>query len=162
MTDTTIDTLNCLKRPLRYLMGLLYISAGVTHFRAPRIYARIVPPQFPCPVGLVYLSGAAEIVLGTGVLFQRTRRHSAWGLIALLVAVFPANVYMATSGMAAEMVPERARSVAQLVAWIRLPLQAVLIRWAWWYTQQTPEVFTTPHSCDGEPRTPVGPRSYLN
>ena len=135
MTDTTTVTLSRLKRPLRYLMGLLYIGAGVTHFRAPKLYARIVPPQFPQPVALVYLSGVAEIVLGTGVLFQQTRHHSAWGLIALLVAVFPANVYMATSGIAAEMVPDRARRVAQLVAWIRLPLQAILIRWAWWYTR---------------------------
>ena len=134
MTDTTTDTLSRLKRPLRYLMGLLYFGAGMTHFRAPKVYARIVPPQFPHPVGLVYLSGVAEIVFGTGVLFQRTRRHSVWGLVALLVAVFPANVYMATSEIAAEMVPDRARSVAQLIAWIRLPLQVVLIRWAWWYT----------------------------
>lgn len=116
-------------------MGLLYIDAGMTHFRVPTVYARIVPPQLPRPVVLVYLSGIAEIVLGAGVLFRRTRRQSAWGLVALLFAVFPANVHMATSGMAAEMVPNRARSVAQLVAWIRLPLQAVLIRWAWWYTQ---------------------------
>lgn len=135
MTDITTDTLRRLKRPLRYLMGLLYIGAGMTHFRAPNVYARIVPPQFPRPVALVYLSGIAEIVLGAGVLFQRTGRQSAWGIIALLLAVFPANVYMATSGLAAEMVPDRARSVAQLIAWIRLPLQAVLIRWAWWYTR---------------------------
>jgi len=134
MADTTTNTLERLKRPLRYLMGLLYIGAGVTHFRAPEVYARIVPPQFPRPVALVYLSGLAEIVLGTGVLFKRTRRQSAWGLVALLLAVFPANVYMATSGMAADMVPDWARDFAQLAAWIRLPLQAVLMRWAWWYT----------------------------
>lgn len=116
-------------------MGLLYIGAGVTHFLAPTIYARIVPPQFPRPVALVYLSGSAEIVLGTGVLIERTHRRSAWGLIALLIAVFPANVYTATSGLAAEMVPSWTRSIAQGAAWARLPLQAVLIRWAWWYTR---------------------------
>lgn len=135
MADTTTDTLTYLKRPLRYLMGLLYICTGVTHFRAPELYARIVPPQFPRPVALVYLSGIAEIVLGAGVLFRRTRRQSAWGLVALLLVVFPANVHMATSGMAADMVPGWARDVAQVAAWVRLPLQAVLIRWAWWYTQ---------------------------
>jgi len=116
-------------------MGLSYIGAGVTHFRTPKVYARIVPPQFPRPVALAYLSGIAEIALGVGVLFRRTRRRSAWGLVALLVAVFPANVHMATSGMAAEMVPDRFRSLAQVAARVRLPLQALLIRWAWWYTQ---------------------------
>ena len=83
----------------------------------------------------MYLSGVAEIVLGTGVLFPQTRRHSAWGLVALLVVVFPANMHMATSGIAAEMVLDRARRTAQLIAWIRLLLQAILIRWAWWYTR---------------------------
>ena len=135
MVDTITGILSRLKCPLRYLMGLLYISAGVTHFRAPELYARIVPPQFPQPIALVYLSGAAEIVLGAGVLFRRTRRHSAWGLVALLLAVFPANVHMATNGLAAEMVLDRARRTTQLIAWIRLPLQAILIRWAWWYTR---------------------------
>jgi len=135
MTDTTTDTLRRLKRPLGFLMGLLYIGAGVAHFHSPTVYARIVPPQLPRPVVLVYLSGIAEIALGAGVLFRRTRRQSAWGLVVLLLAVFPANVYMATSGLAAEMVPSWAHGVAQLAAWIRLPLQAVLIRWAWWYTQ---------------------------
>jgi len=133
--NATRNSMGRIKRPLRYLMGLLYIGAGVTHFRAPKVYARIVPPQFPRPVALVYLSGIAETGLGAGVLFRRTRRRSAWGLVALLVAVFPANVHMATSGMAAEMVPSWARNLAQLAAWVRLPLQALLIRWAWWYTQ---------------------------
>jgi len=135
MAETTTNTMRRLKRPLRYLIGLLYIGAGVTHFPIPMVFAQIVPPQFPYSVALVYLSGIAEIVLGAGVLFRRTRRQSAWGLVALLLAVFPANVYMATSGMAAEMVPDWARDIAQLAAWVRLPLQAVLIRWAWWYTR---------------------------
>ena len=73
-------------------MGGLYVIAGVLHFVAPEMYERVVPPQFPRPRTLVYLSGSAEIVLGIGVLFERTRRRSAWGLVALLVAVFPANI----------------------------------------------------------------------
>ena len=128
-------TLARLKRPLRYLMGGLYVLAGVSHFRTPETFERIVPPQFPAPRTLVYLSGVAEILLGAGVLFERTRRESAWGLVALLVAVFPANVYMATSDdVELGAVPEEYRDLSDLALWARLPLQAVLVAWAWWYT----------------------------
>jgi uncharacterized membrane protein len=96
MTDDIDGTSSRLKQPLCYAMGLFYVGAGVLHFVAPKIYARVVPPQFPRSVALVYLSGIAEIGLGIGVMVQRTRRLSAWGLIALLLAVFPANVHMAT------------------------------------------------------------------
>lgn len=122
------------KRPLRYLMGLLYVLAGVAHFLVPRRFARVVPPGLPRPRALVYVSGVAEAVLGVGVLFRRTRRASAWGIVALLVAVFPANVYMATDDVTAELVPERYAGVARIAAWVRLPLQGVLILWAWLYT----------------------------
>lgn len=123
------------KRPLRYVMGAFYTVAGLLHFVAPKEYARVVPPQFPNPLGLVYLSGVAEVALGVGVLFERTRRLSAWGIIALLIAVFPANVYMATSDVAPELVPERFADAARVAAWVRLPIQAVLIGWAWLYTR---------------------------
>ena len=120
---------------LRYVMGLLYVATGVGHFLAPKALERIVPPQLPEPMVLVYVSGVAEIALGIGVMFERTRRASAWGIIALLLAVFPANVYMAVDGMATEMVPDRFDDAAQIAAWLRLPLQAVLIGWAWLYTR---------------------------
>jgi uncharacterized membrane protein len=128
-----------LKRPLLYVMGLSYAAAGVMHFVAPRVYARVVPPQFPQPIALVYLSGIAEIVFGVGVLLQRTRRRSAWGIIALLVAVFPANVHMATSDVATDAVPDWADSITRAAMWARLPLQGVLILWAWWYTRSLSE-----------------------
>jgi uncharacterized membrane protein len=116
-------------------MGLLYVVAGVSHFRTPETFERIVPPQLPAPRTLVYLSGVAEILLGAGVLFERTRRKSAFGLVALLVAVFPANVYMATSDdFELGAVPEEYRDLSDLALWARLPLQAVLVAWAWWYT----------------------------
>ena len=116
-------------------MGLLYVVAGVSHFRAPRAFERVVPHQLPRPKALVYLSGLAEIALGVGVLFERTRRLSAWGIVALLVAVFPANVYTVTDDVAPELVPDRLNDVARLAAWVRLPMQAVLIGWAWLYTR---------------------------
>jgi uncharacterized membrane protein len=119
-------------------MGLLYVLAGGLHFVTPHVYEQVVPPQFPRPRTLVYLSGIAEVVLGVGVLFERTRRRSAWGLIALLVAVFPANVYMATSDdLELEGVPARVRDAPDAALWARLPLQAVLVAWAWWYTDQS-------------------------
>ncbi|WP_049947609.1 DoxX family protein [Candidatus Halobonum tyrrellensis] len=131
------DSPTRLERPLLYVMSLFYTVAGVTHFLVPGAYERVVPPSFPRPLALVYLSGVAEVVLGVGVAVRRTRRVSAWGLVALLVAVFPANVYMATHDIAAEMVPDRAAGVARAAAWLRLPLQGALVLWAWWYTRPT-------------------------
>ncbi len=116
-------------------MGVFYAVAGVSHFLVPDTFERVVPPRFPRPRALVYLSGVAEIVLGVGVLFERTRRVSAWGIVALLVAVFPANVYAATDDVAAELAPERFAGVARIATWVRLPMQAVLIAWAWRYTR---------------------------
>ncbi|WP_435156892.1 DoxX family protein [Haladaptatus sp. DFWS20] len=139
MSDHIDAPLARLKRPLLYVMSFVYIVAGVLHFVAPKVYARIIPPQLPRPLMLVYLSGIVEIVLGIGVLLRRTRRRSAWGLIALLLAVFPANVYMATNEMIPESVPGQARGIARIALWARLPFQGVLILWAWWYTRVTPE-----------------------
>ena len=122
-----------LKRPLLLVMGPMYVVAGVFHFLVPELYVQIVPPVFPAPSALVYLSGLAEIAVGIGLLFPRTRRYAAWATIALLVAVFPANVYMATSAVVVEGMPGSGDPSA-LVRWGRLPIQAVLILWAFWYT----------------------------
>ena len=124
-----------LKRPLLYAMSLLYVVAGVTHFVVPELYAQIVPPPLPFPLALVYLSGVAEVVLGVGLLFGRTRRYAAWGVVALLVAVFPANVYMATSDVVIQGTPGGNADPSDAVRWGRLPLQAVLVVWALWYTR---------------------------
>ncbi|CQR52137.1 MULTISPECIES: DoxX family protein [Haloferax] len=129
------ERLTRLKTPLRYAMGALYVLAGVMHFVVPDAYAQVVPPVFPAALALVYVSGVAEIALGVGVVFRRTQRIAAWGLIALLVAVFPANVYMATSDIALEGVPSALREPSDAALWLRLPLQGVLVAWAWWYTR---------------------------
>ena len=123
-----------LKRPLLLVMGPMYVVAGILHFLVPGVYVQIVPPVFPAPLALVYLSGLAEIAVGIGFLIPRTRRYAAWATIALLVAVFPANVYMATSGVVVEGIPGGGDPSA-LVRWGRLPLQAVLVLWAFWYTR---------------------------
>lgn len=128
------EALRRLKRPLLYLMAPAYVVAGTLHFVVPEVYVQIVPPQLPAALALVYLSGVAEIAVGAGLLVPRTRRYAAWGTVALLVAVFPANVYMATSGVVVEGVPGGGDPSA-LVRWGRLPLQGVLILLALWYTQ---------------------------
>ena len=122
------------KRPLRYVMGGLYVLAGAMHFVLPGVYAQVIPPVFPRPLALVYLSGVAEIALGAGVVMPRTQRAAAWGLILLLIAVFPANIYMATSDVVITGGPAWVDTPSDAATWARLPFQAVFVLWAWWYT----------------------------
>ncbi|MCL9815029.1 DoxX family protein [Natranaeroarchaeum aerophilus] len=128
------DVLNRLKRPLLYVMSTGYIVAGMLHFVVPELYVQIVPPIFPAALLLVYLSGLAEIAVGIGLLIDRTRQYAAWATIALLIAIFPANIYMATHGVVIEGLPGGG-DPSSIVRWGRLPLQAVLILWAFWYTR---------------------------
>jgi uncharacterized membrane protein len=105
------------------------VLAGLNHFVSPDFYVHMMPPYLPAHLALVYLSGIAEVVLGALLLVPRWWRLAAWGLIALLVAIFPANLHMALH-------PELFASVASPgLLWLRLPLQAGLIVWAWWYTR---------------------------
>jgi uncharacterized membrane protein len=110
------------------LIGLAFVAAGVLHFVRPGLYVRIIPPFLPFPLALVYISGIAEIVGGIGVLVPSLRPLAGIGLVALLIAVFPANLYMAFS-------PDRAGlGIAPVWLWLRLPIQLVLIAWVWWAT----------------------------
>ena len=119
-----------IKTVLLYVMAAFYIFAGYNHLANPEFYLAIMPPNLPEPELLNVLSGLAEIVLGVFLLEPRTRALAAWGTIALLVAVFPANVYAATANIG----PEGPGSGAGMANWIRLPFQIVFIAWAWWYT----------------------------
>ena len=123
-----------LKTSLRLLLAVVMIIAGALHFLAPVPYARIVPAALPAPLALVYLSGFFEILGGLGLLVAATRRWAAWGLVALYVAVFPANVNMAVHHIGFDGPP--------WVLWARLPLQGVLIAWAWWFTRSNHDVRT--------------------
>ena len=116
-----------IKLILKYLFAVFFILAGFNHFINTAFYLRIMPPYLPWHLLLVYLSGIIEIVLGILLLIPKFTRMAAWGMIALLVAVFPANIHMAVNH---ELYPEY--SVTPL--WIRLLLQFVLIAWAYWYT----------------------------
>ncbi|MBV0901347.1 DoxX family protein [Halomicroarcula salina] len=114
-------------------MAILYVVAGTLHFVVPELYVQIMPPILPAPLALVYLSGIAEVVVGLGLLVPRTRSYAAWATIALLIAIFPANVYMAVSMVTIEGAPGSG-DPSVLARWARLPLQGVLILWAYWYT----------------------------
>jgi uncharacterized membrane protein len=105
-------------------LSLFYVTAGTLHFLRPRIYEAIMPRALPAKRELVYASGVAEIVGGAGVLHPRTRRAAGWWLIATLIAIFPANVQMALDA-------DRYRAIPAPLLWLRLPLQALLIAWAW-------------------------------
>ena len=106
------------------LLSVAFIAAGTLHFLRPEYYEQIMPGYLPAHRELVLISGAAEIAGGVGVAFSRTRRAAGIWLIALLVLVFPANLNMALD-------PERFRSIAPILLWVRLPLQGLLIWWAY-------------------------------
>jgi uncharacterized membrane protein len=110
--------------------AVLYIGAGSLHFIRPEPYLRIVPPYVPWHAAMVRISGAFEILGGLGLLLPATRRAAAWGLVALLIAVFPANLYMAMYPVDAG-----AAAIAPVLRWGRLPLQALLIWWLVWGTR---------------------------
>jgi uncharacterized membrane protein len=123
------------KRILLWVMAIAYIFAGYNHLANPAFYLAIMPPDLPNPEWLNVISGLAEIVLGVFLLEPRTRVYAAWGIIALLIAVFPANMYVATQNVGAE----GPGSGAGSANYIRLPFQVVFLVWAWWYTQPDAE-----------------------
>ncbi len=119
------------KRVLLYLMGASYVWAGARHFIKTDYYVQMMPPYLPWHLQLVYLSGIAEIVCGVGVMIPPTRKLAAWATIALLLAVYPANIHVAVNN-----VPMLgAEEGAGLANWVRLPFQFILIAWAGWYTR---------------------------
>jgi uncharacterized membrane protein len=116
-------------RPTRYLLPALYITAGTLHFLFTRTYESIMPDYLPAHRELVLISGGAEIAGGLGLLHPRTRIPAAWGIVLLLIAVMPSNLWMAQH-------PNRYPSIPQWALWLRLPLQLPLIYWAWRYTRK--------------------------
>lgn len=118
-----------MKHVSRYLFGAFFIAAGANHFINPGFYVRMMPAYLPLHGELVAISGVAEIVLGAMLLVPRFQVMAAWGLIALLVAVFPANLNMALNA-------DQFAAMSPLALWIRLPIQGLLIAWAYWYTRR--------------------------
>jgi uncharacterized membrane protein len=111
-------------------LAIFFIGAGVNHFVMPRAYRQIVPPRLGhAAARLVVVSGLAEIAGGVGVLLPLVRRPAGLWLIALLAAVFPANVYMALA-------PDRFRRIPRWALYARLPLQPLMMWWAWEATRR--------------------------
>lgn len=110
-----------------YLMGGLYFLAGLYHFVNPKFYLKIMPPYLPGHEFFVAVSGVAEVILGVLLFIPATRSWAAWGIILLLIAVFPANLYMAYG--------DQFQAISPWIRWGRLPIQLVLIWWAFQYTK---------------------------
>ena len=119
-----------IKTILLYVMAAAYAFAGFSHLASPEFFLAIIPPNLPEPELLNVVSGLAEIVLGVFLLDRRTRPFAAWGVVALLIAVFPANLYAAQANVG----PGGPGTGAGAANWIRLPFQLLLVAWAWWYT----------------------------
>ena len=112
-----------------YIMGIFYIMVGIKHFQDPSWFVQIVPPILPYKYELVYISGFFEVLLGILLMIPRFQSIAAKGLIALLICVYPANIYLAqTNGVA--------MGISPLIAWGRLPFQFVFIGLAYWHLKE--------------------------
>lgn len=118
-----------LKKTSLILLIALYLVAGSNHFRQPEVYLKLIPPYLPFPKILNLAAGFFEIVFGFMLIFKPTRKYAVYGIILMLIAFIPAHVYMIQ--IAPFMLGEL--TVTKTGAWIRLPLQAVLILWAYWH-----------------------------
>jgi uncharacterized membrane protein len=112
----------------KYVYGIFLMIAGANHFVMPDVYMKIMPPYLPWHLPLVYLSGVAEFGLGALLLVPRFTRIAAWGIIALMIAIFPANIYLYQHQ---EILP-----APPIMHLLRLPLQGVLIWWAYTLTRK--------------------------
>jgi len=117
-----------LKAGSRIALAALFVGAGAMHFTNSPFFEAIVPPYVPYPVQVVYISGVCEIFGGIGLLLPSMRKFACYGLVALLIAVFPANVHMAIN----DIQPPGMPPASPLLLWLRLPLQYVLICWVLW------------------------------
>ena len=120
--------MNKIKIILKWLLCIFMVGSGVNHFLNPEFYLRMMPPYLPWHRELVYLSGVFEIVLGVMLVIPRFTKLAAWGIIALLIAIFPANIYMSTH-------PQLFPEFNPTGLLIRLPFQALFITWAFWFTR---------------------------
>lgn len=116
------------KRLALFGLSLFFMAAGANHFVNPDFYVPMMPPYLPAHLALVYLSGIFEIAGGIAVLMPRVRGLAGWGLVALLLAIFPANIHMALN-------PDLFPDLSPAALYVRLPFQALFIAWAYWATR---------------------------
>jgi uncharacterized membrane protein len=112
------------------ILIIAYILLGLNHFRSPGGYIRIIPSYLPFPTVLNVLAGVFEVGLALMMIFPQTRSLAAWGIILMLIAFLPVHIDMI---LHAPMMLGKFK-VTPLIAWLRIPLQGLLILWAWWYT----------------------------
>jgi uncharacterized membrane protein len=117
-----------IKSVSKWLLAIVFIAAGINHFISPAFYLKMMPPVLPAHLFLIYLSGFFQIALGVTLLIPHFTRLAAWGIIWVLIAVYPANIYMA---MNTDLFPE----FNPALIYLRLPLQFVMIAWAFWHTK---------------------------
>ena len=127
--------MSLVKRIFSVLLTLAMVLAGVSHFTMPATYVAIVPDYLPAPLALVYISGVAEILLGLALQIPGLRRLAGFGLIALFIAVLPANIKQAVHNR-----QPPGLEMSPTMVWVRLPMQLLFIAWAFWMTRpdQTP------------------------
>jgi len=127
-----------LKTVATVALAAFFISAGIGHFVYAEFLESIVPSWLPFPSALQYIAGVAELAGGFGLLIPKTRVWAAWGLVALLIAVFPANVDMALNPHPWPHAPAflNLDEPDPAALWFRLPIQGVFIAWAWWLTRK--------------------------
>jgi len=119
--------MNQIKAISKYVLAIFMIAAGTMHFVNPDFFLKIMPPYLPFHHELVLMSGVCEMILGILLLVPRCSRWAAWGIVALLIAVFPANLYLYQHQ---DILP-----ASPLVHLLRLPLQGVFVLWAYWHTR---------------------------
>jgi uncharacterized membrane protein len=121
------------KRVARWAMVTFMVASGIGHFAITDAYVAMVPASFPAPRLLVWLSGVAELAGGIGLVLPwlSLRRAAAIGIIALLLAIFPANINMAVNHISPP-----GMHISPTALWARLPLQALFIAWAWWLARR--------------------------
>jgi uncharacterized membrane protein len=112
----------------KVLFSFAFIMGGANHFIDPVIYTKMMPDYLPMHLELVYISGVVEILLGVLLMIPKTQKLAAWGIIFLLIAIFPANLHMYNN-------PELFPEIPPLVLAIRLPIQLIIIYWAYRYTK---------------------------
>lgn len=115
-----------IKTFFRGLLGVLMVLAGVVHFVNPEPYLMMMPDYLPWHEALVFISGVFEVLLGVALFVPKARSLAGWGLIALFIAILPANIYMASEG-----IQPPGLEMSPTAAWIRVAFQAVFIYWAW-------------------------------
>ena len=127
------------KRVMRYVLGVSFMIAGANHFLHTAFYVSIMPDYVPWHTALVHVSGVAEMALGAMLFVPAVERLAAWGTMALMIAVFPANLQMA---LHSELYPQ----FSALALWLRVPFQIVLVAWAYWLTRRDPIARLTEHA----------------